>query len=147
MNHGPSRPVPAAGALLAAGSALLLGACLGPPDLDSTADPLVVTEGGTVSYAAEQSPDRAAAVAEMRRQAEAGEDMPFPDVFQTSQNTRLATREEPVAVLEAAAIEAELADIARRRQAAVSAAEITYLKARAAELQLLAAQAQARLRR
>jgi hypothetical protein len=133
--------------LLAAGSALLLGACLGAPDLDSTADPLVVTESGTVSYAAEQSPDRAAAVAEMRRQAEAGEDMPFPDVFQTSQNTRLATREEPVAVLEAAAIEAELADIARRRQAAVSAAEITYLKARAAELQLLAAQAQARLRR
>lgn len=147
MNHGPSRPVPAAGALLAAGSALLLGACLGAPDLDSTADPLVVTESGTVSYDAEQSPDRAAAVAEMRRQAEAGEDMPFPDVFQTSQNTRLATREEPVAVLEAAAIEAELADIARRRQAAVSAAEITYLKARAAELQLLAAQAQARLRR
>jgi hypothetical protein len=133
--------------LLAAGSALILGGCLGAPDLDSTADPLVVTESGTVGYAAEQSPDRAAAVAEMRLQAEAGENMPYPDVFQTSQNTRLATREEPISVAGAAAIEAELADIARRQQAAISPAEIAYLKARAAELQLLAAQAQARVRR
>ncbi len=147
MNHGPSRPVPAAGALLAAGSALLLSGCLGAPDLDSTADPLVVTESGRVSYAAEQSPDRAAAVAEMRLRAEAGGDMPYPDVFQSAQNAGLATREEPNSVFNVAAIQAELADIARRQQAAVSPAEIAYLKARAAELQRLAAQAQAGLRR
>jgi hypothetical protein len=105
-----------------------------------------VTEAGTPT-AAEQSPERAAAVAEMRLQAEAGEDLPYPDVFQSLQNTRLATREEPISVAEVAAIQAELADIASRQQAAVSPAEIAYLKARAAELQRLAAQAQAGLRR
>ncbi len=146
MNHGPSRPVPAGSLLAAGGVALLLGGCLGPPDLDSGADPLVVTEAGTPT-AAEQSPERAAAVAEMRLQAEAGEELPYPDVFQSLQNTRLATREEPISVAEVAAIQAELADIASRQQAAVSPAEIAYLKARAAELQRLAAQAQAGLRR
>ena len=147
MNHGRSRPVPTAGALPVAGLALLLGGCLGAPDLNTTADPLVVTASGTVSYAAEQSPDRAAAVAEMRLRAEASEDMPYPDVFQRAQNARLATREEPISVSDVAAVQAELADIARRQQAAVSPAEIAYLKARAAELQRLAAQAQSRLRR
>ena len=146
MNQRPTRQVPAAGTCLAAGLALSLGGCLGAPDLDAGADPLVVTEAGTVSYAAEPSPERAAAIADMRRQAEAGEAMPSPDVFQLERNSRLAGREEPMPVAEVMAIQAELADIARRRQGAVSPAEIAYLKARAAELQRLAAQAQARLR-
>jgi len=147
MNQRPSRPVPVAGASLAAGFALLLGGCLGPPDLEAGADPLVVTEAGTVSYAAEPSPERAAAIADMRLQAEAGEAMPYPDVFQTERNARLAARQEPMPVADVLAIQAELADIARRRQAAVSPAEIAYLKARAAELQRLAASAQTHLRR
>ena len=147
MNQRPTRQVPAAGTCLAAGLALSLGGCLGAPDLDAGADPLVVTEAGTVSYAAEPSPERAAAIADMRAQAEAGEAMPYPDVFQSERSTRLATRQEPMPVAEVTAIEAELADIARRQQAAVSPAEIEYLKARAAELQRLAAAAQSDLRR
>jgi hypothetical protein len=147
MNQRPTRPVPAAGTSLAASLALLLGGCLGAPDLEAGADPLVVTEGGTVSYAAEPSPERAAAIADMRAQAEAGEAMPDPDVFQSERSTRLAARREPMPVADVLAIEAELAHIARRQQAAVSPAEIAYLKARAAELQRLAAAAQSNLRR
>jgi hypothetical protein len=109
-----------------------LGGCLSGPDLDA---PAVVPAG--------QSPQRTAAVAEMREQATAGEALSFPDVFQREQTIRLAARAEPRPVASVEAIEAELAAIARREQAAVTPAEIAALKARAAELRRLAAAAQA----
>lgn len=112
---------------------------MGTPDLDSSSDPLVVTEAGTVSYAPQQSPERAAAVAEMRVRGEAGDALPYPDALQTAQTARLAARPEPHSVPEAEAIEAELAAIARRQAAAISPAEIAALKARAEELRRLAA--------
>ena len=98
---------------------LLLAGCIGGPDLEASGDPVVVTETGAVSYAPPQSPERAAAVAEMRAQAVAGETMPYPDVFQTARRhaarrARRAAARSPTS----AAIEAELAAIAvagRRR--------------------------------
>ena len=71
---------------------------------------------------APQSPERAAAVAEMRAQAEAGEPCPIRTCSRRAQTPRLAARAEPRSVADVAAIEAELAAIARRRQAAVSPA-------------------------
>jgi hypothetical protein len=119
--------------------ALGLAACVGSPDLDSGSDPLVVTEAGAVSYAPEQSAERAAAVAEMRARAEAGDLLPYPDAFQGAQAARLAARPEPYSVPEAETIEAELAAIARQRAATTDPAEIAALQARAEELRRLAA--------
>ena len=144
MNPGRSRLVPrlthCAGA---AGLTLVLGGCIGAPDLNSSADPLVVTETGTTSFAAAQSPERAAAVADMRVRAESAEAMPFPDPFQSARTAELATREEPRSVAAVEAIEAELAAIARQRQASVSPQEVAALEARARQLRRLAAQSQA----
>ena len=144
MKPGRCRQVPASAALLlACAAALLVSGCIGAPDLEASGDPVVVTETGVVSYAPPQSPERRAAVAEMRAQAVAGETMPYPDVFQTVRNTQLATRAEPISVADVRSIELELAAIARRRQAATSPAEIAALQARAEELRRLAAQAAA----
>jgi hypothetical protein len=144
MKLGYSRPVPAFAALAGGASiCLVLGGCLGAPDFAARSDPLVVTEAGTVSYAEPRSPERMAAVAEMRARGEAGDAMPYPDVFQSAQTARLAAREEPRPVADADAIEGELAAIARRQAAAISPTEIAALKARAAELRRLAAEAQA----
>ena len=124
---------------LALSLVLGLAGCMGTPDVNSGTDPLVVTEAGVVSYPPAQSPARAAAVAEMRARAEAGDLLPYPDAFQTAQAARLAARPEPYGVPEAEAIEAELAAIARRQATATSPAEIAALKARAEELRRLAA--------
>ena len=97
-----------------------------------------------MSYADEPSPERAAAVAQMRANATAGDILPYPDAFQREQTLRLAARPEPRSVMDSEAIQAELASIARREASAVTPQEIAALKARAAELQRLAAQAQAR---
>jgi len=104
-----------------------LSGCFGLPDLDSTE--VAATNG--------MSPERAAAIAEMRAQAVAGEKMPYPDAFQAEQTTRLAARDEPLTVPEVEAIEAELAQIAERRAIATDAREIAALEARARELRRL----------
>lgn len=140
MNPGRSRPVPLP-ALPVVALSLAIGGCA--PNLDATADPLVVTEGEALSYAEAQSPERAAAVAEMRMNAAAGDMLPYPDAFQTEQTLRLAARPEPRPVMDAEAVQAELASIARRQAGAVTPQEIAALRARAAELQRLAAQQQA----
>lgn len=143
MNPGRWRLVPHA-ALLgpALVSALLLGGCLGVPDIDSE-DPLVVTETGLQPDRESQSFERQAAVAEIREQARRGDALPYPDAFQAAQTTRLAARPEPLAVASIEAIERELADVRRRRQSAVTPAEIAALQAREAELRRLAARTQA----
>jgi hypothetical protein len=145
MNLLNRRLVPAPAVLAVA--CLGLAGCLAGPDLDAPSDPMVVTEAGEVTYAEPQSPERAAAIAEIRAQAAAGDLMGYPDAFQTAQTTRLAAREEPRPVVDVDAIQAELAAIARRQAAARSPQEIAALKARAAELQRLAAAAQARTAR
>jgi hypothetical protein len=144
MNRGSDRLVPASSRRTLAAGALcvVLGGCLGTPDIEASSDPLVVSEAGTVSYAPEQSPERAAAVAEMRAAAVAGDARSYPDVFQAAQTARLVARPEPHSVARAEAIEAELDAIARRQAAAVNPAEIAALKARAEELRRLAAAAQ-----
>ena len=71
----------AAGVLCAA-----VSGCFGLPDLDP---PAAMTEPAT---------PRAAAVAEMRAEAAAGDKMPYPDAFQADQTQRLAAREEPLSV-------------------------------------------------
>jgi hypothetical protein len=119
-------------------SALLLlavGACVATPDPD--VDPLVVTESSPAPQV-NASPERAAAVAEMRAKALAAETAPYPDVFQAGQVARLAAREEPRPVAEVEAIELELAALARQRQRAGSPGELAALDARAAELRRLA---------
>lgn len=112
-------------------SALAVAAagCTSIPGLDPEA---------TSQVAPAKSPERAAAVAEMRARAEAGDSMPFPDVFQSAQVTRLAQREEPRSVPDVQAIEAELTIIAERRAASRDATEIAALDARARELRRLA---------
>ena len=140
MNHGRSRLVPP---LALSGVALSLAIAGCAPNIDATADPLVVTEDDALGYAEPQSPERMAAVAEMRMNAAAGDILPYPDAFQREQTLRLAARPEPRPVENAEAIQAELASIARRQAGAVSPQEIAALKARAAELQRLAAQMQA----
>lgn len=122
---------------------LLAGGCLGPPELDAAADPLVVTEAGAPDTAGEMSPERAAAITEMRAKAAAAETTGYPDVFQSAQTGRLARREEPRPVSGADAIELELAALARQRGRATTPGEIATLEARAAELRRLGAQAQA----
>lgn len=79
----------------------------------------------------------------MRAKAEAGETMPFPDVYQSEQTNRLALRGEPRSVAEVEAIESELSVIAERRAKATDAREIAALDARAKELRRLALARQA----
>jgi hypothetical protein len=141
MNSGRWRLVSVFAALLAAAPFSALTGCT--PDLEASVDPLVVTEDGVISYAEPQSPEQAAAVAEMRLNAEAGDIMPYPDAFQSEQTRRLAMRAEPYSVNEASAIEAELAAIARRQRSAITPQEIAVLRARAAELRRVAAEMQA----
>jgi len=121
------------------GLALLAGGCMAIPGHESS-DPLVVTESGTES--AEMTPERAAAVAEIRAQAEASGFLPFQDALQMEQTTRLAARDEPRSVGEVQAIEAELLLIAERRAAASDPAELAALEARARELRRLSANQQ-----
>jgi hypothetical protein len=101
------------------------GGCLGLPDLDKVA---AVPPNAT---------PRAAAIAEMRAEAAAGDRMPYPDAFQSEQTTRLAAREEPLSTAEVEAIQAELALITERRAATSDAREIAALEARAKELRRL----------
>jgi hypothetical protein len=140
MKSRGGKPVPA---LLAATGAtgLLLCSCIGAPDLRSP-DPLVVTESTPASPAAGTPTAREVATAEMRAAAAAGDDQPYPDVFQPAQTNALAARGEPRSAAEVAAIEAELLRIARRRASASDAAEVAALEARARELRRLAAAAQ-----
>ena len=115
---------------------LAIAACQGIPGVDPMRQPMA-------SAAPAQSPERAAAVAEMRAMAEAGDQMPFPDAFQAEQRARLALRAEPRSVTEVQAIEAELSVIAERRAVATNPREIAALEARAKELRRLALRADA----
>ncbi len=101
-----------------------MSGCFGIPDLSSN------------DVSTEATP-RAAAVAEMRAEAAAGDKMPYPDVFLSEQTKRLATREEPLSVAEVEAIQTELALIAERRAATTDTREIAALEARARELRRL----------
>lgn len=118
-------------ARLAAGAFFVvwLPACAGVAGLDPYA-------GTTVSLPAD--PKRAAAVAEMRAMAEAGDQMPYPDRRQRESVQALAARPEPRAIPDVRAIETELAAIAERRAATSNAVEIAALDARARELRRLA---------
>jgi hypothetical protein len=121
-------------ALVAVSSlALALSGCVGVPGLEP--------EGGPTPIAA-ASPERAAAVAEIRAQAQAGDAMAFPDAYQSAQTARLALREEPRSIAEVQAIEAELTLIAEQRAATSDAREIAALDAKAKELRRLAMAAQ-----
>ena len=131
----PARLLTVAGPLLA----LALGGCLAVPDVDSD-DPLVVTESGVQPDPADQSPERRAALAEIRAKARQGDALPYPDPFQAAQTARLVARPEPLPVRSIEAIEAELAEVRRLQQSAVTPAEIAALRAREAELRRLAAQ-------
>jgi hypothetical protein len=124
-------------------AAAALAGCLGPADLDSAGDPLVVTVADAPRGPADLEPERALAVADMRASAVAAADLPYPDVFQREQTLRLAAREEPLPVADAEAIEAELAFIARAEKRAITAADLAALKAGEAELRRLLAAAQA----
>lgn len=121
---------------MSAAALLALAACQGVPGVDSVRQPMA-------SAAPAMSPERAAAVAEMRAMAEAGDRMPFPDAFQTEQRARLVLRSEPRSVVEVQAIEAELTVIAERRTVATDPHEIAALEARAKELRRLALAADA----
>jgi hypothetical protein len=114
-------------AAAACGLALALSGCMGRPDLTASTAP-------TATF----SPERAAAIAEMRAMAEAGDSMPYPDAFQTEQTARLVTRPEPHDVIDAQAIETELALIAEQRAKARDPSEIAALDERARQLRKLA---------
>ena len=133
MNPAASRLVPA---LAAAAVAYLSAGCT---------DRSVWRPGERLAAApiTASTPERRAAIAEMRAKGEAGEAAAFPEVFQEQRMTELAARPEPRAVADVAAIEAELAAIARQRERAQSPAALASLEARAAELRRLAAAAQA----
>ncbi len=88
------------------------------------------------------SPERAAALAEMRAEM-AAVNASVPAESPAQQTLRLAGREEPRSLAEVEAIEAELALLAQRR-AGAGPGEIAALEARAGELRRLAAAAQAR---
>ncbi len=113
--------------------ALALAGCLGVAGLERSGQPAPI---------AAASPERAAAVAEMRAQAEAGNGMPFPNTFPAEQTARLAAREEPRPVAEVQAIQAELTLIAEQRAATSDASTIAALDKRAKELRRLALAAQ-----
>jgi len=104
-----------------------LSGCMGSPDL-----------GENAPVAATVSPERAAAIADMRAQAEAGDSMPYPDVFQAEQTARLTARAEPLPVADVQAIEAELVLIAEQRSRATDPSEIAALDERARQLRKLA---------
>lgn len=87
---------------------------------------------------AETSPERAAAIAEMRAQAAAGDQMPYPDAFQAEQTARLVVREEPRTLADVQSIEAELTLVAERRAASRDPSEIAALDERARQLRRLA---------
>ena len=143
MNTIASRRVPPAttlvvGALLAVAVGAL-GGCIGGRGINTVSgpgmDPAVVANAPT----APQSPARIEAVADMRARAEADDKAPFPDVFQSARLAELASRGEPRPVGEVKSVQAELSEIARRRQAATDPAELAALKAREAKLRRLAA--------
>ncbi|HEX9903942.1 MAG TPA: hypothetical protein VGA77_03150 [Propylenella sp.] len=139
MRFPPLFPTPA----VAAGLACLLAGCLGIPDVETGGDPMVITAGGPTAVPAGVSPERMAAVADIRARAAAADAMPYPGAFQSDQTARLAARPEPRTVPDVQAIEAELALIAERRAAGAGPAEMAELEARAAELRRLAAAARA----
>jgi hypothetical protein len=114
--------------------ALALAGCSSMSILRPPAEPVAI---------ASTNPERAAAIADMRAQAEAGDAMPFPDVYQTEQTNRLALRGEPRSIAEVQAIEAELTVIAERRAATTDPREIAALDKRAKELRRLALASQA----
>jgi hypothetical protein len=87
--------------------------------------------------------ERAAAIADMRAKAEAGDTMPFPDAYQSERTNRLALRGEPRSVPEVQAIAAELSVIAKRRATTTDPSEIAALDKRAKELRRLALASQA----
>ena len=128
MTSPIGQPAPRPGtATLAIGLAVALSGCMGAPDLGSDAP-----VAGTIS------PERAAAIAEMRAQAEAGDSMPYPDVFQAEQTARLTARVEPLPVSNVQAIETELTLIAEQRALARDPREIAALDERARQLRKLA---------
>jgi hypothetical protein len=108
--------------------AVLLTGCLGVPDVDQYETAAVTAT----------SPERAAAIAEMRAQAAAGDQMPYPDAFQAEQTARLVAREEPRSLADVQGIEAELAQIADRRARSNDPSEIAALDQRARQLRRLA---------
>jgi hypothetical protein len=108
--------------------AVLLIGCLGVPDVDQYETAAVTAT----------SPERAAAIAEMRAQAAAGDQMPYPDAFQAEQTARLVAREEPRSLADVQGIEAELAQIADRRARSNDPSEIAALDQRARQLRRLA---------
>jgi hypothetical protein len=79
----------------------------------------------------------------MREKGAAAESAGFPPAFQADRTRRFAAREEPRAVFEAEAIEAELAAIGARPENLSSPGEIAAMEARAKELRRLRAEAQA----
>ncbi len=109
---------------------LALSGCLGVPNLKATA-----------ALPADVTPERAAAIAEIRAQAAAGDKGHYPNVFQSERTMRLAAREEPLSVADVEAIQVELTLIAEKRAAATDAREIAALEARARELRRLALRA------
>jgi hypothetical protein len=131
MNSRAGRTAPCLKGL-ASISCLLMGlcACSGMRAADTRGEPVVAS--------AAVSPERAVAIAEMRAQAEAGDNMAFPDPFQAEQTRRLALRGEPRTTEDVQAIQAELSLIAARRSAATNPQEIARLDARAKELRRLA---------
>jgi hypothetical protein len=125
MGPKPNRkPISLAGLVPALVLCGATSGCFGVPDLDSKG----VTADAT---------PHAAAIAEMRAEAAAGDKMPYPDVFQSQQTTRLASREEPLSVDEVESIQTELALIAERRATTTDQREIAALEARARELRRL----------
>lgn len=135
---GEGWAVSAARLAVAAGLIGLLGGCFGYPDLDS---PQALAPGPGVS------PERAAAIAEMRAEASAGDDLPYPKVYQRERTLRLAERSEPLAVREVEEIKAEMTTIAAARAVATDPNEIAALDQRAEELrQLIQARHDNRLR-
>jgi hypothetical protein len=120
--------------LAAVAAAALLSACTNLPALD--ADTVIARAD---AEAGPPSPERAAALAEIRARAEAGAEMPFPDVFRADTTAALAARGEPLTMAEVQAIRAELAFIAERRAATTDAMELAALDARAQELRRLMA--------
>lgn len=124
--------------LAAAGLAAALSGCLKVGD-----------ESASLAASGAISPERAAAVAEMRALAAAGDRMRYPSVFQSERMIQLAGRAEPRPTTEVEAIETELTLIAERRAASADPGEIAALEARARELRklLLAAQTDGGMRR
>jgi hypothetical protein len=73
----------------------------------------------------------------MRAEAAAGDDMPYPKVYQMERTLQLAVRSEPLPVSQVEQIKAELTTIAAARAVATDPNEIAALDRRAEELRLL----------